>query len=67
MSEDEEEVKDFLKAHAEMEEKLEFGLGIATALRKHKVEPRRAWANILFHRIFMIGHSLRLLCDPEIY
>jgi hypothetical protein len=57
---------DFLKAQKEFEKRLEFVERIFRAVGRLKVEPRRAWANLLFFRLAVTGGSLLLLCIPEL-
>jgi len=57
---------DFLKAHMEVEEKLNFVVQILPAVYAQKVEPRRAWANLLFFRLFSVGQSILTLCIEDL-
>ena len=65
MAEEESEREYFLGAHSDFKEKLKWVVRIFNGVRLHKVEPRRAWANLLFFRIGNIGNSLLLLSGPE--
>jgi hypothetical protein len=56
----------FLKARKEFEEKHEFIVRIFRGVGRQNVEPRRAWANLLFFRLCMVGNTLLTLCIPEI-
>lgn len=56
----------FLEARKKFEEKHGFVTRIFGAVGGLQVEPRRAWANLLFFRLAMVGNSMLTLCLPEL-
>jgi hypothetical protein len=59
------EKEDFLKALQTFEAKHEFVMQISRAVGIKHPDPRRRWANLLFHRLWKAGCSVLMLCDFE--
>lgn len=57
---------DFVKAHKEVEEALNWVVQILPVIYAQKVGSRHAWTNLLFNRLFNIAHSMLTLSNDDI-